>query len=136
MKINTSIRISRTTSSQKPYDSMTIIVTDDASHLNVLEMRLSMEDFAKCITGMSLHSIPAEIEEGDFRTALGKERQTKTEHIPVFKRDFSKVQKAAKLYEKDGWISNVPSADPYAHRAWGTDAEGNITYAVDFVRWV
>lgn len=136
MKIQSQVRISRTTSSSKPYDSMHIEIIDEASGLPVADLRLSMEEFARCITGMVLPNISCEIEDGDFRVALGKQREHKVEQVQVHKREFAEVHKKVKHYEKDGWISNLPSEDSYANRAWSTDEQGNITYAVEFVRWV
>lgn len=93
--------ISRTTKSQGS-DSIRFRMEDDTSGVTFLEVEMSLEDFARILTGQG--HIPCTFEL--YAQNVGKTRETKTEIVPLENRYFAtdkERQEALKPFEVDGW---------------------------------
>lgn len=111
-KLSGNITISRTSSSVEPFDSINIRIADDASGVQFVELRLSLDDFAKLICGQSnIH--------GDMIVRglenIGMVREVKTEDVLIStncsydERPVLAAQ-AIKSLEVDGWVGRLEDA--------------------------
>ena len=97
------VTISRINTGNGQY--MEIRITDGSSGTEFVEAKLSLEDFAKAITGLGY--IDCEIETRGLHL-LGKKREHKTEMVAcngweLNKNDESAINNALEPYEIDGW---------------------------------
>src|SRR5574339_150006 len=108
-KLKGKIHIGRCQSNMEP-DFISIELQDDTSHCRAVSIKLSLVDFAKCITSQMVDC------EFDWNNSgvIGKKREHKTIDItfpslPYNRKDAEAiVMPIVKEYEKDGWMF-----DPY-----------------------
>jgi hypothetical protein len=125
MKGKVGIRMSRVTSFDAEF--MGIEIIDEASYVSVVRIDISLEDFARCISGVSLMDIPAEF--GNL-LKVGQQMEVKTIDIPGLDlQTWKKRSVFVKQYEVDGWIAD--KEDGWNHHRSTKDG-----YKVHFRRWV
>lgn len=104
MKFDAKVTISRSSGGDDPGRPMSITIEDATSGCELVEVRMSLEEFAAAITGYAMR--PAA---GDYyqHCPVGKRREIKHEDIGVPRGwTFSNRDAAAKLimpFEVDGW---------------------------------
>lgn len=134
IKTKATVRITRYTANQPPYSGITVTIIDADSGAQV-EAKMSLEEFAGCVTGVSTDRIPAEWFRMDV---VGKKKEHKVEvvkftHTGNKTRDMPKARAALKEYERDGWIGDVENLfNPHKVSL----VEGGGYYHVNFHRWV
>ena len=116
-------------------DTMEFRVTDDESGCLVIDIQMSVEEFAYAITGMGNRDCA-------FRLLgieqVGKRGENKAVKVLVLdgKRDTQdeRIRTAVAEYEVDGWMGRDEDAKNW-HNSVGHDATGN-TYEVHYNRYV
>jgi hypothetical protein len=99
--MNGKITISRTTSNREP-DFIRLRIEDDSSGVNFLDIRMSLENFAKVITGFGYIDCEFEL----YAQNVGMTSESKTEIVPLKDKYFAtdeQRQEALKPFEIDGW---------------------------------
>lgn len=124
-----SVIASRVISSHED-DFFQIHVDDVVSGVWVCRLKLTAEQFAKCVTGSV---VECDVDYGPLEK-IGLVHEHKTErvdlNISVYDIDFrTRLQIAIKSFEVDGWVAQIHER-PNHHRFY------NGKYAVDFDRWV
>ncbi len=95
------LSISRTSSSRGP-DTIRFRMEDDSSGVTFIEAELSLEDFAKVLTGLGHVSCNFELHAQN----VGKTREVKSEIVPLedkYRATDEQRQEALKPFEVDGW---------------------------------
>jgi hypothetical protein len=110
-----------------------IQIEDDLSGVTFLKVQLSLENFAKMITGLGY--IDCDFELGGL-DKVGAKREHKEEIIPVpnnfsFREDTDLIDKYMKIYEVDGWLGRREDFDNNHNRVKGKSA-----FEVNFTRWI
>lgn len=100
------ITISRVNTGDGQY--MEIRITDDSSSVEFVTATLSLENFAKAITGLGYTDCDIETRRLDL---VGKKREHKTEMVAcngweLDRKDEYAIDKALAQYEVDGWIGS------------------------------
>jgi hypothetical protein len=127
---NVNVRISLTRSNIND-DYFSISVQDELSRVHVIDVKLSLEDFARAIAACSV--------QGTARYGsldrIGFRHEVKRELVPI-DRDWgynqwnTELKKSVKPFEIDGWIATIDSHCNH-HYLCGRDK-----YEVHFHRWV
>jgi len=131
MKARTNVIMARFTGGDKfGGTGMHIIVEDDTSGARVLELWMSLEEFAKALT-----SSYGEAEMEIYRQApIGKKRENKDEIIKVgrnpWERDEAKLKALITPYEVDGWKGDISDLTNWHRRV------GDGLQRVGFRRYV
>jgi hypothetical protein len=117
------VSIGRTTGSK---EYIHIIITDEDSRTRIVEVEMPLEEFAKCITGLSVCDIPATF--GKL-SLVGKKMEVKTLQLPLDYNNFDKFEQVVKPFEVDGWVAD--KQDGINHHYLSRSG-----YQVHFRRWV
>jgi hypothetical protein len=125
VKLPGKLSISRRTSNVEP-DYFVIEVTDDASGIDAVSLRISPADLALALSGR--HGVPVEVEW--HVENVGMRAEVKTEIVRC-KGDATDRQKRAAVapLEVDGWAGNANDIGNHHNRS----GDG---YRVTFRRWV
>jgi len=119
-----SIRIGRVSGSK---EYIAISIEDEQSNIQVVELEMSFEDFAKCLTGMSTYEVPAHY--GDL-SKIGKKFEVKTVIVSgLSSSTWKKKDKLIKPFEVDGWSAREEEEFNHHHIS-------KNGYQVTFRRWV
>jgi hypothetical protein len=99
------IHIGRINSSQLEEDYIEIEITDEKSHIQFCEVKMSLKDFALAITGRGFSDCEFEVRGTD---KIGYTREHKTEEVKLLYKDKYNLteadyNKTLKPFEKDGW---------------------------------
>lgn len=126
------ITISKTTSNRNKKE-IRIAIEDDASSINFVEARMSLENFAEALTGLGFVDI-------DFTVRglenIGKTRERKTVEINLGKTDYDGLKELAlseaRKIESDGWVCDgyFSNQDSFRYK------DGNTICRAGFVRYV
>ena len=106
---------------------ISIEIQDEASRIRIVEVKMTLEEFAQCVTGMSLMDIPAEF--GDL-SLIGKQMEVKV--IEISGLDYSTWKdrnRFIKPFEADGW--KAEDKEEMNHHRMSKNG-----YQVTFRRWV
>ncbi len=126
------LTITKVTSSSKP-DYVSLVIEEDKSHCRVIQIKISLEQFAKALFAFA--SRPCEIEFFNDAGNIGMTHEIKHEIIrqPARKGLASEDEFAAQLapFETEGWVGRV--SDLNNHHNMTEDAN---CYTVFFERWV
>lgn len=131
--MNGKITISKTSDNRGNKD-IRIRIEDDASYINFVEARMSLENFAEALTGLGFVDI-----EFDVRGLenVGKTRERKTIEINLGKIGYDVDRKSlamikARELESDGWVCDgyFSSQDSFYHK------DGNTYCRANFLRYV
>ena len=113
-------------------DPIHITITDEKSGVSFCDIEMSLENFARAITGISLQKC-------NFSThnlsKVGMKREIKSESVQT-PDDFSSSNKDEKIkilkpYNIDGWQGSLSDLGNHHHYNYG-----NKSYTVSFTRWV
>lgn len=137
MNIHASISISRVHPHKEP-DFVRILIEDETSGCVILDLKLSLPDFARAITGLSAIKCQGVLYED---APVGKQYQAKEELVSRPDGHFAAKDEAAVAaevlapYEVDGWQGRVSDLFNH-HRRAEIDTAGEETYRVVFTRFV
>lgn len=130
MKLTGRITISRTSGNR---EMIVIGITDWDSMAKFVEAEMTLEDFARCVTG---HHSPCELEVRQLEQ-VGKEIQSKTEYVLLSPQATpASIRLAVQAYEVDGWIGNDSDAKNHHHYIPTKNRDDKHCYAVGYRRWV
>lgn len=133
-KLQGTLSISKVHASHEPnYVSLT--VTDTLSGCEMVEVKISLEEFASALFSMA--NRPCEVEFNDSGP-IGLKREYKTEvvFVPGDWNDRKKnAKRAVKKFETDGWKGCVEDCEN-SHRRVGGHVDGGANYTVSFTRYV
>ena len=127
------ISIGRVTSNVES-DYINISIYDNNSSLYILDIKLSLEEFAKTLTGMAHVMCQAEYNDSEN---IGKIRQIKEVVVKIKHEDYAaieheKFKQAVAHLETDGWTAN--------HHEYKTQYSkrkvGDNLFQIPFERWV
>lgn len=126
MKAKGRMAISRTNSTRGP-DMIRMTVTDNKSGEQFLEIRLSLEDFSRVVTGMML-----DIDMDLRHENLGKTREHKYEDVPFDRLSATdeEVDEALAHFEVFGWKADRSDMTNHHRRV------GRFAQRVSFTRHV
>ena len=139
MNLPGKVTISRTTSSVGP-DTIRIEIVDQGSGISFVNAIMSLEDFARAVTGYGWQ--PAELEVRGLER-VGMILETKTEQVPYdgpyFKPETlelaPQIAEALKPFEVDGWKGDKSDlVNP--HKGTRSNVYKRRTQSVNFRRWV
>jgi len=117
-------------SSNREEDFITIRIGDDISSINIVEVKMSLAEFAQCITSMYMTNIPADFVRPENYAFVGKKMEVKTINLPLDLETFNdEFEKEVKPHEKDGWVADRD--EKFNH--YRLSKKG---YAITFRRWV
>lgn len=131
------ITISKVHNCSTREDTIHISIEDELSSIEFVRAEMSLEDFAKAITGQGL--MPVEFELRGLKN-VGKRLETKTElvYISSSPEEVSSsdqaIREAISEYETDGWIGR--DSDAKNHHNWVRDVDKRQVYRIHFCRWV
>jgi len=113
-------------------DYIRIALLDSKSSVEFLSVEISLENFAKCITGMANCPVQFGIRATD---KIGKQLEVKHEVIEVpddhlMRESPGEIEKALAPYEVDGWKGRSRDALNFHNRV------SENKYKVCFFRWV
>ena len=132
-----SFTLSRMNSNQPLDRPITFRIEDRLSGIEFCEVHVSLEDFAKAITGQG--GIPCRVEVRGLHL-VGKRRENKTEQVFVpdgpFETREARAKAAVAEHEVDGWRGRVGDATNSHNRISGGRDEGGYRMRVVFTRWV
>lgn len=122
-----------------------IQIEDDASSIQIIDVRMTHEQFGQILSGRSMVRVAtADVNVRDER--IGKTREHKEVEIPIpdsirslcygKKNDPKKVKNFFKPYEVDGWEANYDDA-ANGHRVVSHGRNENLTVMrIGFIRYV
>jgi hypothetical protein len=114
---------------------MIVIRLDDVlSSCGIVDIYIKPEDFAECLTGLSMVPCTTEV---DLDRPIGKKREHKREIVSRPEFDRKNLKAAAQLlapYEIDGWKGDL--SDLFNSHRWVLAEDGQWGVSVQFVRHV
>ncbi len=143
-KFDGKISISRFTSNHAPYSGIHLEIIDSISHLHLLDVEISSEEFGNAVTGLGYR--PCKCELNPNTDLIGKREEHKTVQIDIsdlgaislFDKRGEKFQnlvtKLAEPYSFDGWLPFVVETCVNHHHM--SHKDGKVFYAVHFHRFV
>lgn len=123
-----------------PEKKVCIWIEDKDSTIQILEIEMTMKDFALALTGQSY--IPMKFHLSDT-TKVGMQHEVKQMFVTFNRSDFENVigddieiDRAIKKYEVNGWIGSRKDAKNYHNLVSGSGIKTEIIYRISFHRWV
>jgi len=110
-------------------DYISISIVDESSHVQFVDVKMSLLDFANAITGLAFNSCDFELRHPEL---VGMKRESKSELLPRPKFGCSVVdlQRILDPFEVDGWFGSF--YDMKNHHNW----VGDNQVSVGFTRYV
>ena len=118
------ININRTSSNQED-DYISISIVDESSHVQFVDVKMSLLAFANAITGMGFNSCDFELRCPEL---VGMKRERKEELLPrpKFQDTIEDLQKILNPFEVDGWIGSL--YDMTNHHYWVGDNQVKVGF--------
>lgn len=128
------ITISRV-SYNKGDDYISISVEERESCLEIIDIKISFEDFGKAITGLSMQPCKAKL---NTNPNINKTREHKIEIVdflkyPVYDINENQFSKCVKSIEVDGWKASYAS---FKNTRYTQVKDTQNSYYVNFERWI
>jgi len=123
------ISISRTSSNRED-DYISISIVDESSHVQFVDVKMSLLDFANAITGVAFNSCDFELRHPEL---VGMKREHKSELLPCskFGDTVEDLQKILDPFEVDGWFGSLYDLTNHHNRSRFGDQ-----VRVGFIRYV
>lgn len=138
MKFKGKLGISRVTCSDGN-DYMNITITDNESHIQIVDVEVDIVEFANAITGQSYRDCEFELR---GVANVGKKREQKSQKIKIPRADYTNKQwrkdmaEAAAPFEIDGWKAQIEDYNGYRSTHPEDHDDRTVLYTVSFIRFV
>jgi hypothetical protein len=111
---------------------MRLEIEDEISGITFVSVELTLENFAKAITGMAM--VEGEMRVGELEL-VGKKREMKKETVSVenVNLKYEELVKLAAPFEIDGWQNLLHKGSRFDVTQ---NKKGEMSYTIPFVRWI